>query len=215
LTRVRNVIGVIEGKNKDEVIVIGAHYDHMGIYDGYIYNGADDNASGTVAVLTIARAITASGKQPDKTIVFALWTGEEKGLLGSKYFADNPTVPLEDIRINVNFDMISRYINKDETNKVTMMYSPACSELKDITIKNINAYKIDIVPEYLKTDSPPGGTDHLSFINKGIPYLRFKPGHREEYHTPYDEIETLDWDIMLKIIRLTFLNVWDMAGPEW
>lgn len=215
LTRVRNVIGVIEGKNKDEVIVIGSHYDHLGIYDGYIYNGADDNASGTVGVLTIARAITASGKQPDKTIVFALWTGEEKGLLGSKYFADNPTVPIENIRINVNFDMISRYINEDENNRVTMMYSPACPELKDITIKNINAYNIDIVPEYLKTDSPPGGTDHLSFINKGIPYLRFKPGHREEYHTPYDEIATLDWDIMLKIIRLTFLNVWDMAGPEW
>jgi Zn-dependent M28 family amino/carboxypeptidase len=214
-TRVRNVIGIIEGVKKDEVIVIGAHYDHLGIYDGYIYNGADDNASGTVGVLTIARAIAATGKQPEKTIIFALWTGEEKGLLGSKYFADNPTVPLDNIRINVNFDMISRYITQDETKMVTMMYSPSCPELKDITIKNIEEHNIDLSPVYLQTDNPPGGTDHRSFINKGIPYLRFKPGHREEYHTPYDEYSTLDWDIMLNIIRLTFLNVWDMAGSEW
>lgn len=214
-TKVRNVIGIIEGKNKDEVIIIGAHYDHLGIHDGYIYNGADDNASGTVGVMTIARAITATGKQPDKTIIFALWTGEEKGLFGSRYFADNPIVPLESIRINVNFDMISRYISEDETNKVTMMYSPACPELKEITIKNIESYNIDLEPVYLKTDNPPGGTDHRSFINKGISYLRFKPGHREEYHTPYDEVSTLDWDIMEKIVKLNFLNVWDMAGSNW
>lgn len=215
LTTVRNVIGVIEGKNKDEVIVVGAHYDHMGTYDGYIYNGADDNASGTVGVMTIARAITATGKQPEKTIIFALWTGEEKGLLGSKYFVDNPTVPLDNIRINVNFDMISRYLSEDETNKLTMMYSPACEELKDITIKNIKEYNLDLEPIFLKTDRPPGGTDHESFISKGIPYLRFKPGHREEYHTPYDEFSTLDWDIMLKIVRLSFLDIWYMAGAEW
>ncbi len=214
-TKVRNVIGIVEGKNKDEVIVIGAHYDHLGIYDGYLYNGADDNASGTVGVMTIARAIAATGKQPEKTIVFALWTGEEKGLLGSRYFADNPTVPLESIRINLNFDMISRYISETETNKVTMMYSPACHELKEMTIKNIKEYNIDLEPVFLNTDNPPGGTDHRSFIDKGIPYLRFKPGHREEYHTPYDEISTLDWDIMEKIVRLSFLNVWDMAGSEW
>jgi len=213
--KVRNVVGVIEGENKDDVILIGAHYDHLGIYNGYIYNGADDNASGTVGVMTIARAIAATGVKPEKTIVFALWTGEEKGLLGSKYYTENPTVPLEDIRINLNFDMISRYINDDEPNKVTMMYSPACPELKDMTVRNIKEYNIKLEPIFLDTNSPPGGTDHWSFINKGIPYLRYKTGNRMEYHSPADEVSTLDWDIMEKVVKLSFLNIWEMAGKEW
>ena len=82
----RNVLGMIEGKNPDEIIVVGGHYDHLGIHDGFIWNGADDNASGTVGVMTIAKAFMASGVQPEKTIIFAAWTGEEKGLYGSKYF---------------------------------------------------------------------------------------------------------------------------------
>ncbi len=89
IIQVRNVVGVIEGEDTENIIVIGGHYDHLGIRDGWIYNGADDNASGTVGVMTIAKAMIATGKKPKKTIVFCAWTGEEKGLLGSSYFVDN------------------------------------------------------------------------------------------------------------------------------
>lgn len=212
---VRNVLGMIEGKNKDEVIVLGAHYDHIGMNAGYINNGADDNGSGTVGVVTLARAIQALDEQPEKTIVFALWTGEEKGLLGSRYFADNPTVPLENIKANVNYDMISRYVSDDQPNKVTMTYTASKEIFKDITVKNLELYGIELDPDYQASDNPPGGSDHRSFVAKGIPIMRFKPGHREEYHTPGDEVSTIDWDIMQKIVRISFLNIMDMANTEW
>lgn len=215
LVHVRNVLAKIEGKNKDEVLILGAHYDHIGMADGYINNGADDNASGTVGVLTIARAMAAMGVQPDKTIIFALWTGEEKGLLGSKYYVDNPTVPLNNIRLNVNFDMISRYITDDQPDKVTMTYTSSCPEFKDITARNIKKYKINLLPDYQPSDSPPGGSDHRSFVAKDIPVMRFKPGHRKEYHTPKDEISTINWDIMEKIVKIGFLNTWDLATSNW
>lgn len=91
IVKARNVLGMIEGENPNEVVVIGAHYDHVGTNMGYIWNGSDDNASGTVGMLTLAKAFAESGIKPKRTIIFAGWTGEEKGLLGSKYFADNFT----------------------------------------------------------------------------------------------------------------------------
>jgi len=215
LVHVRNILGKIDGKNKDEVIIIGAHYDHTGISDGYIYNGADDNGSGTVGVLTLARAINATGVVPDKTIVFALWTGEEKGLLGSRYFADNPLMPPESIELNLNFDMISRYVSDDQPNKVTMTYTDSHPYFREITEKNLDNYNIALDPDYVASDNPPGGSDHRSFVAKGIPIMRFKPGHREEYHTPYDEVSTIDWDIMEKIIKISYLNIWDLANTRW
>lgn len=215
MVKVRNVIGVIEGKKSDEVLVIGAHYDHIGASGGYINNGADDNASGTVAVLTIAKAIAATGEKPDKTIVFALWTGEEKGLLGSRYFVSNPTIPIENIKLNFNFDMISRYISDNNPNGVTMTYTDGYPYFRSITEKNITQYNIDIVPDYQPSDDPPGGSDHRSFVAKDIPIMRFKPGHRNEYHTPADEVSTLNWDIMEKIVSLSFLNIWDLANNGW
>ena len=117
---VRNIIGLIEGKHHDQVIVIGAHYDHMGIRDGYIWNGADDNASGTVGAMTLAKALAATGTRPDKTLIIALWSSEELGLLGSEYFVKNPVIPLKNIRLNLNFDMISRYITEDNKRGVDM-----------------------------------------------------------------------------------------------
>ena len=91
--RVRNVIGIIEGKDPDQVIVLGAHYDHIGTANGYTWNGADDNGSGTVGVMTIAKAIMETGVKPDKTIIIALWSAEEEGLLGSRYYVENLPYP--------------------------------------------------------------------------------------------------------------------------
>jgi hypothetical protein len=212
---VRNIIGKIEGKNPDEIIVIGAHYDHVGMNNGYIWNGADDNASGTVGVMTIARALMATGEKPAKTIIIAFWAAEEAGLLGSKYYVENLPYPRENIRLNINFDMISRYISDDEPKKVTMTYSETFPVFREVTEKNLNEFNIDLEVDYQPSNNPPGGSDHRSFVNAGIPVLRFKPGHRSEYHTPFDEIHTINPDIMEKIIKISFANTWDLANTKW
>jgi hypothetical protein len=212
---VRNVIGVIEGKKTDQIIVLGAHYDHMGMGNGYIWNGADDNGSGTVGVLTMAKAIMETGIKPEKTIIIAFWTAEEEGLLGSRYYVQNLPYPLKDLRLNMNFDMISRYISDEEPKKVTMTYTISYPTFKDITVDNLKKFRIDLNVEYQPSADPPGGTDHRSFVAAGIPIIRFKPGHREEYHTPSDEFRTVNWDIMEKIIRISFADVWELANSDW
>jgi peptidase M28-like protein len=212
---VRNIIGIIEGKNPNQVIVLGAHYDHLGINNGYIWNGADDNGSGTVGVMTIAKAIMETGQKPEKTIIIALWTAEEVGLLGSRYYLQNLDYPVKNLKLNVNFDMISRYISDDEPNKVSMTYTSSLTGLQNMTRSNIKTYGIDLDVDYQPSDDPPGGSDHRSFVAVGVPVLRFKPGHRDEYHTPMDESETVNWDIMEKIINISFANVWKMANSNW
>ncbi len=212
---VRNVIGIIEGKKTDEIIVLGAHYDHVGIGNGYIWNGADDNASGTVGIMTIAKAIMETGIRPEKTFIIALWTSEEAGLLGSRYYLDNLEYPVNNIRLNLNFDMISRYISDSEPTKVTMTYTDKYPLFKDMTSANLNKYGIDLIVDYQPSNDPPGGSDHRSFVAKGITVMRFKPGHREEYHKPGDENSTINRDIMEKIIRISFLNTWQLANSEW
>lgn len=213
--RVRNILGYIEGKNPEEVIVVGAHYDHLGISGGYIWNGADDNASGTVGVLTIAKAFMETGIKPARTIIFALWSAEEVGLLGSRYYVDNLTYPLKNLRLNMNFDMISRYVSDDEPEKVSMVYTEAFPLFRSITEQNNIKYGIGLDIDFQPSKDPPGGSDHRSFTASGIPVMRFKPGHREEYHTPHDEISTVNWDIMEKIVKISFADLWDLANREW
>jgi Zn-dependent M28 family amino/carboxypeptidase len=187
----------------------------MGMGNGYIWNGADDNGSGTVGVMTIAKAIMETGKKPDKTIVVALWTAEEEGLLGSRYFVQSQDYPVKDIKLNMNFDMISRYISPGDPKKVTMTYTGSFPSFQDLTTGNIKKYGIDLVVDYQPSADPPGGTDHRSFVAAGIPIIRFKPGHREEYHTPKDELSTVNWDIMKEIIRINFADVWELANTSW
>jgi hypothetical protein len=213
--RVRNVIGVIEGNNPDEVIVLGAHYDHLGILNGFTWNGADDNGSGTVGVLTVAKAIMETGIKPEKTLVFAMWTAEEEGLSGSRYFVENLAFPIKNLRLNFNFDMISRYVSDNEPKNVAMIYTETFPVFRTITEENIKKYRIDLDVDFQPSNDPPGGSDHRSFTASGIPVMRFKPGHREEYHTPADEVETVNWDIMEKIIKISFANVWELANKSW
>jgi hypothetical protein len=212
---VRNVIGIIQGKDTNQVIVIGAHYDHMGMSNGYIWNGADDNGSGAVGVMTIARAIVATGKKPDKTIIIALWTAEEEGLLGSRYYVRNLTYPLKNLKMNVNCDMISRYISNDNHKGVEMVYTKSYPRFRDITEANIKKYGIDIVVDYKPSDDPPGGSDHRSFVEAGVPVMRFRTSHPPEYHTPADEVGVINWDIMEKIVRINYANIWDLANSSW
>jgi hypothetical protein len=212
---VRNILGIVEGRKTGKYIVLGAHYDHVGMGNGYIWNGADDNGSGTVGVMTIARAIMSTGEKPECSIIFALWTSEEEGLLGSRYYVTNLDFPLADLKLNMNFDMISRYISEDEPKKVTMTYTGSFPFFREITEKNLEKYKIDLLIDYQPSANPPGGTDHRSFVEAGIPVIRLKPGHREEYHTPKDESGTVNWDIMEKIIKICFADTWDLANEKW
>jgi Zn-dependent M28 family amino/carboxypeptidase len=156
-----------------------------------------------------------TGRKPENTIIIALWAAEEKGLLGSRYYVRNLNSQVKNIKLNVNFDMISRYISDDKPNAVTMTYSSSKPAFQDLTMENIKKYGIDLEVDYQPSDDPPGGSDHRSFTAAGIPVMRFKPGHREEYHTPYDESQTLDWDIMEKIIKISFLNVWELANSDF
>jgi hypothetical protein len=213
--KARNVIGILEGINPDQIIVLGAHYDHLGMANGYIWNGADDNGSGTVGVMTIAKAFMESGIKPAKTLIFALWSGEEEGLLGSRYYVENLKYPGKNLRLNVNFDMISRYISDNEPKKVSMIYTESYSVFRTITEENIRKYGIDLEVDFQPSMDPPGGSDHRSFVAAGIPVMRFKPGHREQYHTPADETGTVNWDIMEKIIKISFANIWDLANSDW
>jgi Zn-dependent M28 family amino/carboxypeptidase len=215
LIRARNVVGVLPGKDTSEIIVIGGHYDHLGIHDGWIWNGADDNASGTVGVMTIAKACMATGEKPEKTIVFCAWTGEEKGLLGSRYFSENPFDGAK-IIFNLNYDMISRdNVNDSLKNKCTLNYTKAYAVLKELTEKNIEEYELDLDVSYRPADRPRGGSDHSSFSRTDIPIMYFEAGFPPEYHQPDDHVDLVNWNKMVNIIRAGYLTVWDLANSEW
>lgn len=166
----RNILAKIEGKNPNEIVVIGAHYDHLG-YDptlegDQVYNGADDNASGVAAVLQVARAFLATGEQPERTVIFAFWDGEEKGLLGSRYFT--MTYPeLKKIKGYLNYDMIGRNNNEEQPKGVVYFYTAAHPAFGDWLKKDIEDYRLQLEPDYRAWDNPVGGSDNGSFAKKG------------------------------------------------
>jgi Zn-dependent M28 family amino/carboxypeptidase len=213
---VRNVVAMIEGVNKDEVIVVGAHMDHMGMSEGRVWNGADDNASGTVGVMTIASAFAATGVKPQKTVLFCAWTGEEKGLLGSEYFTLNPTVgEIDQYKFYLNYDMISRDSDNDEEGiNCGITYTKAYSSMEEITNKNKEDFNINLNLNFRPSEEPRGGSDHTPFTDQKIPIMYMMAGFPDEYHTPEDEVELINWDKMLEIIKLGFLNMWDIANSD-
>jgi hypothetical protein len=216
LLQARNVIGVIEGEQKDEIVVVGGHYDHLGAANGFVWNGADDNASGTVGVWMLAKAFKASGIKPKKTIVFAAWTGEEKGLLGSEYFADNPYGgKIENIKFYLNFDMISKDSENDTLkNQASMTYTSTLTEMEEQTKKNIEKYKLNLDIRFRSGKKPRGGSDHSSFSAKNIPIMYFMAGFPITYHTPKDKTHDINWDKMVDIIKLSYLNLWEIINEE-
>ena len=215
IIKVRNVVGVLPGKDTSEIIVIGGHYDHLGKHDGWIWNGADDNASGTVGVMTIAKACMATGEKPEKTIVFAAWTGEEKGLLGSKYFADHPYDDAKMI-LNLNYDMISRDNRDDSLGvKCSMVYTKSYPVLEEMSNKHNDEYDLGLNISYRPSDRPRGGSDHTSFANKDVPVFYFMAGFPPEYHQPNDHTSLVNWDKMVNIIKVGYLNIWELANTEW
>ena len=213
----RNVLGMIPGKNTKEYVIVGAHFDHLGIdpaLDGdQIYNGADDNASGVSAVPQIARAFLASGQQPERNVIFAFWDGEEKGLLGSKYFVQ--TCPfLSQIKGYLNFDMIGRNNKPQQPKQVVYFYTAAHPVFGDWLKEDIRKYSLQLEPDYRAWENPIGGSDNGSFAKVGIPIIWYHTDGHPDYHQPSDHADRLNWDKIVEITKASFLNMWKMANEK-
>jgi hypothetical protein len=215
IVKARNVVGMIEGENKDEFIVVGGHYDHVGKWNGWIWNGADDNASGTVGVMTIAKAFKATGKKPEKTVIFAAWDGEEKGLWGSRYFVREAMKQQMNIVLKLNYDMIARDIENDSMkNKASMVYTKANAGIEKITRQHIEDYNINLDLAYRASERPSGGSDHAPFAQENIPIFYFMAAMHPDYHLPSDELSKINWEKMVNIIKIGFLNTWSFANSN-
>jgi Zn-dependent M28 family amino/carboxypeptidase len=218
-----NVIGVLEGTSrKTEYLFVTAHYDHLGIINGEIYNGADDDGSGTVAVLALARAFAKArdeGHGPERSIVFMAVSGEEKGLLGSGWYVDHPTIPLTDIICDLNIDMIGRM---DEAHKMDPDYvyvigsDKLSSELHAINASaNANFTHLKLDYTYNDVNDPNRfyyRSDHYNFAKNDIPVVFYFNGVHADYHKETDEIEKIDFKIMEKRARLVFFTAWELSN---
>lgn len=213
----RNVLGMIPGTNKNEYVIVGAHFDHLGmdedLVDDQIYNGADDNASGVSAVMQIARAFVESGVQPYRNVIFAFWDGEEKGLLGSKYFIQNFSF-INQVKGYLNFDMVGRNNNESNPTHVVYFYTesnPAFGRwLKD----DIKKYNLQLTPDYKPWDEPVGGSDNGSFAKVGIPIIWYHTDGHPDYHKPSDESSKINWGKLVEITKASYLNVWNLANEK-
>ncbi|WP_418511535.1 M28 family peptidase [Corallibacter sp.] len=219
-----NVAAFIKGSEKpDEIIVISAHLDHEGIKNGEIYNGADDDGSGTVAVLEIAEAFKTAmkdGYAPKRSILFLHVTGEEKGLLGSKYYTDtDPIFPLENTIADLNIDMIGRVDPKheDDRNYLYLIGSDKLStELHNISEEVNNKYtKINFDYTY-NDDNDPNRfyyrSDHYNFAKNNIPVIFYFNGTHADYHKPSDTPDKIEYDLLENRTRLIFYTAWELAN---
>lgn len=207
-----NVLAVLPGKKADELVVVGAHLDHEGMYADVegdnIYNGADDNASGVSAVLQIMKAFVVSGAQPERTIVFAFWDGEEQGLLGSRYFADH-FKDMPKVKCYLNFDMVG-----SGTDSPYLMYFFTAShpKLGEWLKADMATYKFGFNPDYRSWDNPVGGSDQSSFHLKGVPIVWYHTGGQPHYNQPSDEAQTVNYPKLTDITRASYLTTWRMAN---
>ena len=222
--RGENVLGYIEGSDlKDELLIITAHYDHLGKHDSLIFNGADDDASGVSAALEIAEAFMLAKKEgsgPRRSILIMPVSGEEKGLLGSRYYTDNPIYPLENTVANLNIDMIGRLDDwHDNGNYVYLIGSDRLSyDLHNLNEKiNDDYIKIDLDYRFNDKDDPNRyyyRSDHYNFAKNNIPVIFYFNGVHEDYHKPSDTIEKIDFDKINTITRLIFLTAWEIANRD-
>lgn len=213
--KMNNVLAYIPGRRSDEYVIIGAHFDHLGmdetLANDKIYNGADDNASGVSAVLQIAHAFILSGQKPLRNVIFAFWDGEEKGLLGSKYFVQ--TCPfVSQIKGYLNFDMIGRNNKPEQPKHVVYFYTAAHPSFGDWLKKDIKKYGLQLEPDYRAWDNPVGGSDNGTFAKAGIPIIWYHTDGHPDYHQPSDHADRLNWDKIVEITKASFLNMWKMAN---
>ena len=221
-----NVLAFIKGSEKpDEIVVISAHLDHIGMdEEGNIFNGADDDGSGTVSTMEIAKAFQKAVKEgngPKRSILFLHVTGEEIGLYGSKYYTENPIFPLENTVCNLNIDMIGR-IDPDKAENPEYIYligsEMISKELKDISTE-MNARYTNLELDY-KFDDPNDPnkfyyrSDHYNFAKNNIPIIFYFNGVHEDYHGLGDTPDKIEYDLMTKRAQLVFLTAWEVANRE-
>ncbi|MFN4033014.1 MAG: M28 family peptidase [Fimbriimonadales bacterium] len=231
------VIGIIEGSDpalQREYVSLGAHLDHVGVSSrgegtNRIYNGADDNGSGSVALLEIAEAF-ATGARPKRSILLLWYAGEEKGLLGSRLFVERPTVPLENIIVNINLDMVGRSKgagdahphnrNLSGANEVYVIGPNVASPDIGEVLNRVNEQylRMELNPAYDSLQHPEQlffRSDHYSFVSKGIPGIFFFSGLHEDYHQVTDTVEKIDFEKMARVARTVFGLAWELAdAPE-
>jgi len=224
-----NVLGLVEGRDptlKRETIVFSAHYDHEGAWDGNIYHGADDNGSGTVGVLELARAFAASPQKPKRSLLFVIFAAEERGLLGSYYYVAHPLRPLETTRAVINFDMIGRNETPSrQTEGLMDIALDTSNELNLIGTINTPDYRaaVERANEYVglrlndKWDRDAAlniiqRSDQFPFALHDIPAIWWFTGFHPDYHQTTDTVEKINFTKMEKILRLAYLTGWDFAN---
>jgi Peptidase family M28/PA domain len=224
-----NVLGYIEGSDpilKNELVVVSAHYDHLGKRNDLIYHGADDDGSGTSGVINIARAFSEAKKQgvgPRRSVLCMLVTGEEKGLLGSKYYTTNPIFPLEKTVADVNIDMIGRVDEKyEKANNPNYIYVIGSDKLSSDLHKineDMNAKYTKLTLDYTYNDENDPNryyyrSDHYNFAEQGIPVVFYFNGTHADYHQPTDTIDKINFEKMSKIAKLAFYTTWEIANRD-
>ena len=221
-----NVLGFIEGESlKDEVVVICGHWDHDGILpDGTYFPGADDNGSGTVAVLELAKAFSKAkedGKGPKRSILFIALAAEEKGLLGSEYYVENPIIPLSKTVACINIDMIGRiddkHLNGDHNYIHVIGSNKLSSEIKPLLESSNTGINLNLDFEYDRPNEPMRlyyRSDHYNFAKNNIPSVFFFSGLHPHYHTPEDTVDKIDFPMMVKREKYIFNVAWEISNRD-
>lgn len=221
-----NVVAIIEGSTlPEEYIVISSHLDHEGIKNGEIYNGADDDGSGSVALLEIAEAFqeaVKAGNGPKRSIIFLHVSGEEKGLLGSRYYTDNPLYPLANTVANLNIDMIGRTDPKRESDNDNYIYligsDRLSTELHQVS-EAANKATVNLTLDYTyNAEDDPNRfyfrSDHYNFAKNNIPVIFYFNGTHADYHKPTDTVEKIRYDLLAQRAQLVFYTAWELANRE-
>ena len=217
-----NILAFIPGTEKpEEIVVISAHYDHVGMKDGVVYPGADDDGSGTVAVMELAEAFQAAkkaGHGPKRSILFLHVTGEEHGLYGSAYYSENPVFPIANTVVDLNIDMIGR---DDPENRGKQYVYVIGSEMLSSELKKINetannqTVKLELNYKYDDPKDPNRlyyRSDHYNFAKHGVPVAFYFDGIHEDYHKPTDTPDRIDYPLLTKRTQLVFATAWEVAN---
>lgn len=220
-----NIWAFIEGSEKpEEIVVISAHYDHIGVKNGEVYNGADDDGSGTVALLEIAKAFQKAkneGHGPKRSILILHVTGEEHGLHGSRYYSENPLFPLANTVADVNIDMIGRRdeAHKDSNNYIYLIGSDYLSSDLYTICEEVNKKYTNLFIDYKYNDREDENrfyyrSDHYNFAKNGIPSVFLFNGVHADYHKASDEVDKIEFDALTKRTQLAFTIAWEIANRD-
>ncbi|RLD80563.1 MAG: peptidase M28 [Bacteroidetes bacterium] len=220
-----NIVAYIKGSEKpDEFVVISAHYDHLGMKGKEVYNGADDNGSGTTAVLEIAQAFQKAkkgGHGPKRSILFINLTGEEEGLYGSKYYTSHPIFSLKNTIVDLNIDMVGR-VDKKHEGKPDYIYLIGADKLSTDLHKlseEVNKKYTQLKLDYKYNDDKDPNrfyyrSDHYNFAKNNIPIIFYFNGVHEDYHKTTDTPDKINFDLLAKRAQLVFYTAWEIANRE-